>query len=141
MYAGGLMPGLVWDYLPESGLREVVNLQEFAGIFLLDKWTGNCDNRQAVFVRDSRAKRYKAVFIDFGHCFNAGSWTFPDLPMAGAYSQKVVYDHVTGWKCFEPWLSLIQSITPQRLEECKEGLPEEWYDGKVDILDRLIQKL
>ena len=141
LYAGGLMPRLVCDYLPEAWLREVVNLREFAGILLLDKWTGNCDSRQAVFVREKRAKRYKAVFIDFGHCFNAGSWTFPDLPLAGVYTNRVVYHHVTGWESFQPWLTQIQGITLDRLWQCADGLPTEWYAGKSEILDSLIQRL
>ena len=47
----GLMPGQVVDYLPEEQLDEVRNLAEFAGMLVLDKWTGNCNGRQAVFER------------------------------------------------------------------------------------------
>ena len=68
-FVGGLMPGQVVDYLPEEKLIEVKNLGEFAGILALDKWTGNANGRQAVFARRQREKRYKAVFIDFGYCF------------------------------------------------------------------------
>jgi hypothetical protein len=50
-FVGGLMPGQVVDYLPEEQMAEVRNLNEFAGILALDKWTGNANGRQAVFAR------------------------------------------------------------------------------------------
>ena len=40
---GGLMPGMVVDYLPEEQLVEVRNLGEFAGMLLVDKWTCECE--------------------------------------------------------------------------------------------------
>ena len=84
-FVGGLMPGQVVDYLPEEQLGEVRNLGEFAGILALDKWTGNANGRQAVFVRTQREHRYRAVFIDFGYCFHAGEWRFEDAPLRGVY--------------------------------------------------------
>jgi hypothetical protein len=71
-FVGGLMPGQVVDYLPEEKLAEVKNLNEFAGILALDKWTCNANGRQAVFAKKQRERRYRAVFIDFGYCFHAG---------------------------------------------------------------------
>src|SRR5947209_20240357 len=50
-FVGGLMPGQVIDYLPQPQLDEVRNLKEFAGMLAIDKWTGNCNGRQAVFER------------------------------------------------------------------------------------------
>ena len=46
---GGLLPGLTVDYLAEEQLGQVRNLAEFAGMLVIDKWTGNCNGRQAVF--------------------------------------------------------------------------------------------
>ena len=71
-FVGGLMPGQVMDFLPEEQMAEVRNLDEFAGILALDKWTGNANGRQAVFARKQRERRYRAVFIDYGYCFHAG---------------------------------------------------------------------
>ena len=53
-FVGGLMPGQVVDYLPEALLDDVRNRGEFAGMLALDKWTGNCNGRQAVFERKAR---------------------------------------------------------------------------------------
>ncbi len=86
----------------------------------LDKWTGNCNGRQAVFERKPRERKYRATFIDQGFCFNAGEWTFPDSPLRGVYARNLVYAGVTGWKSFEPWLSRIEGIEESALWEIGE---------------------
>jgi len=52
---GGLMPGHLLDYLPEEQLAEVRNLEEFAGVLALDKWTCNTtDDRQFFHANSGR---------------------------------------------------------------------------------------
>jgi len=109
-FVGGLMPGQVVDYLPEPQMDEVRNLAEFAGMLVLDKWTGNCNGRQAVFERKPRERKYRATFIDQGFCFNAGEWTFPDAPLRGVFARNQVYARVRGWESFEPWLNRVEEI-------------------------------
>ena len=125
-FAGGLMPGQVVDYLPEQQMQEVRNIGEFAGMLVIDKWTGNCNGRQAVFERRSRERRYRAIFIDQGFCFNAGEWTFPDSPLRGVYPRNLVYAGVTGWTSFEPWISRIESMDATVLWSIAEAVPPEW---------------
>src|SRR5580698_3911976 len=124
---GGLMPGQVVDYLPEPQLEEVKNLEEFAGILALDKWTGNCNGRQAVFERRPRERKYRAIFIDQGFCFNAGEWTFPDAPLRGVFARNLVYRNIRGWDAFEPWLERIEKFAAEKLGEIAEAVPPEWY--------------
>ncbi len=140
-FVGGLMPGQVVDYLPEAQLDEVRNLSEFAGMLALDKWTGNCNGRQAVFERKPRERRYRALFIDQGFCFNAGEWTFPDSPLRGVYARNKVYERVTGWPSFEPWLSRIESMSPEVLWRIAEAVPPEWYGGDTSDLERLMEQM
>jgi hypothetical protein len=140
-FVGGLLPGQVVDYLPEQQLDEVRNLGEFAGMLALDKWTGNCNGRQAVFTRKARERRYKATFIDQGFCFNAGEWTFPDAPLRGVYPRNRVYAGVTGWHSFEPWLSLIEGMATEIFSGIAETVPPEWYGGDFADLDRLMKQL
>ena len=140
-FVGGLMPGLVMDYLPEQQLAEVKNLAEFAGMLALDKWTGNCNGRQAVFERRPRERRYRATFIDQGFCFNAGEWTFPDSPLRGAYLRNSVYAGVTGWKSFEPWLSRVENLPADKLWAIAEAVPPEWYGGDLADIERLMESL
>lgn len=140
-FVGGLMPGQVVDYLPEPQMEEVRNLREFAGMLALDKWTGNCNGRQAVFERRPRERKYRAVFIDQGFCFNAGEWTFPDAPLRGVFARNQVYARVTGWESFEPWISRIEEFEAQRLWSIAEEIPPEWYGGDLREIERLMEQM
>ena len=44
---------VVYDFIPDPLLRKAENLGEFAGLLAFDKWVGNEDFRQCVFVRRS----------------------------------------------------------------------------------------
>ena len=140
-FVGGLMPGQVVDYLPEAQLEEVRNLNEFAGMLCVDKWTGNCNGRQAVFERKARERKYKATFIDQGFCFNACEWTFPDSPLRGVYARNSVYARVTGWTSFEPWLSRVEALGEAKLWEIAEAVPPEWYGGEPATIEALMETL
>jgi hypothetical protein len=140
-FVGGLMPGQVVDYLPEQQLEEVRNLAEFAGMLVVDKWTGNCNGRQAVFERRPREHKYRATFIDQGYCFNAGEWTFPDAPLRGVFARNQVYAKIRGWDSFEPWLSRVEQFSPEQLWKVAEEVPPEWYGGDPLTIERLMETL
>jgi hypothetical protein len=140
-YAGGTMPGQVVDYLPEEQLVEVKNLAEFAGILALDKWTGNANGRQAVFVRRQRERRYKAVFIDFGYCFHAGQWRFEDAPLRGVYPRNTVYQEIKEWNSFEPWLARMETMPEETVWAAAGEIPPEWYGGDLAEMEALVEKL
>lgn len=129
------------DYLPEKQLAEVQNLKEFAGILALDKWTANCDSRQALFVRQRSESRYRAVFIDFGHCFDAGNWRFYDSPIRGGYYDNRVYRQIAGWEAFEPWLTRIETISSQTIMDIVHQLPKEWYGNSRSEMKMLVERL
>lgn len=138
---GGLMPGHVADYLPEEQLMEVSNLRDFSGALVLDKWTCNANGRQILFHRKGRQRRYSATLIDQGFCFNAGEWRFEDAPLRGVYARNEVYRDVTGWESFEPWLTRVEQVEAQRVWEIAETLPPEWYEGNVELVEALVEKL
>jgi len=140
-FVGGLMPGQVMDYLPEEQLVTLKNLNEFAGILALDKWTGNANGRQAVFARRARERRYRAVFIDFGYCFHAGDWKFEDVPLRGVFYRNDVYREITGWEDFEPWLSRIETMPAETVWEAARDIPPQWYGGNQDDIEALVTKL
>ena len=140
-FVGGLMPGQVVDYLPEEQMAEVRNLDEFAGILALDKWTGNANGRQAVFTRKQRERRYRAVFIDYGYCFHAGEWKFEDIPLRGVYYRNDVYGSITGWEAFEPWLTRIETMPAETVWAAANEIPPEWYGGDLDEMEALVEKL
>jgi hypothetical protein len=140
-FVGGLMPGQVVDYLPEPQMDEVRNLGEFAGMLCVDKWTGNCNGRQAVFERRPRERKYRASFIDQGFCFNAGEWTFPDSPLRGVFGRNQVYARVTGWESFEPWLTRVEEFAAEGLGAIAEAVPPEWYGGDPATIERLMETM
>lgn len=139
-FAGGMMPGQVVDYLPEEKLAEVKNLNEFAGILALDKWTGNANGRQAVFTKRQRERRYRAVFIDFGYCFHAGEWRFEDAPLRGVYYSNDVYQEVRGWESFEPWLTRLETMPAETVWAAASDVPPEWYGDPAEM-EALVEKL
>ena len=134
------MPGQVVDYLPETQMEEVRNLAEFAGMLTVDKWTGNCNGRQAVFERRPRERKYRATFIDQGYCFNAGDWTFPDAPLRGVFARNQVYAGVRGWESFEPWLSRVEEFSEDVLWKVAEEIPPEWYGGDPGLIESLLKR-
>ena len=140
-FVGGLLPGNSFDYLPEPQLAEVRNLRDFAGMLAFDKWTCNSNGRQAVFHRKKRERKYTATFIDHGFCFGAGEWSFHDAPLRGVFARNVVYEGITGWECFEPWMTRIREMAIDRIWQVTEQIPPEWYRADVEALEELVERV
>ena len=51
------LEGQVFDYLPVEMLGLVRNLEDFVGMLVLDKWTGNANGRQAAFWKKLRERK------------------------------------------------------------------------------------
>jgi hypothetical protein len=139
LYAVSPLQGQVFDHIPVAMLRRVRNLEAFAGILAMDKWTGNTDGRQVAFWRTMRQRNYGATFIDHGDCFNRGEWNFPDFPLTGAYAQSEVYADILGWDSFEPWLSRIEDMEHSVISAAGEEIPPIWYRGDSSALRHLVQ--
>ena len=145
----------VYDFLPDEQLGGVRNLGDFLGVLVFDKWTCNTNGRQAIFFRepadDFRVRPdadvyitapYTAMMIDFGFCFNAGEWDFPDAPLRGLYLRQRVYTSVSSFESFEPWLERLEKqIDAHVLGEEAAQIPPEWYAGDWDALERLLERL
>lgn len=142
LYAGGTTEGSICDYLPDAALQDVVNIEDFARVLVLDKWTCNSDGRQAIFKpRAPQGGPHAAVFIDQGFCFNAGEWNFPDAPLRGTYARQCVYQTVTEWESFEPALTRAEEMDPGELWLYAAQVPEEWYEYDITGMHCLIETL
>jgi hypothetical protein len=141
-YPGSPAEIVVSDFLPDEQLREVVNLVDFCGMLVFDKWTCNTNGRQAIFFRTKGESRYQAQMIDQGFCFNAGEWNFPDAPLRGLYARHRVYEWARGIESFEPWLARIEEkMTEEVFDEIYKEIPAEWYGFETDALEKMLEHL
>ncbi len=140
-YVVSPLEGQVFDYLPVEMLDRVRNLETFAGMLAIDKWTGNANGRQATFWRKMRERKYTVSFIDQGYCFNAGEWNFLDSPMRGVYARNEVYARIGGWESFEPWLSRIETMQQELVWAAASEIPPEWYGSDWCALENLARLL
>jgi hypothetical protein len=141
-YPGSPADTVVYDFLPDEQLRDVVNLADFCGMLVFDKWTCNTNGRQAVFFRTQSESRYQAWMIDQGFCFNAVEWNFPDAPLRGLYARHRVYESARGIQAFEPWLARIEGkMTEAVFDEIYKEIPGEWYGFETEALERMLEHL
>lgn len=132
----------IYDLLPDSLFFRVENLSDFVSILAFDKWTGNIDARQAVFVRDIEKGSYRALMIDYGFCFGGNNWEFPDVPREGLYDRLAVYARVRSMEAFTPFLAFLeQKITFAVMESVAQSIPPEWYLNDATSLCRLLKDL
>ena len=131
----------VFDYMPETQFGRVVNRDDFVPMLAFDKWTGNCDGRQAVFAKRPDESHYRMTFIDQHYCFDGGRWVFPDHPLMGTYFRNQVYEGVTGWESFEPVLTRIEEMEYADLWRCAAQVPYEWYEHDGVGLFQLVEML
>jgi hypothetical protein len=57
-YVADPLEAMVFDYLPEAMLSRIANWQDFPRVLAFDKWTGNSDGRQSVFVKQPKQHRH-----------------------------------------------------------------------------------
>lgn len=140
-YAGDPVKDRVLDHMPQSQFHRVLNPMDLIRMLAFDKWTGNCDGRQAVYVKQSNASGYRMIFIDQHYCFDGAQWVFPDRPFHGIYRPSRVYRDVTGWESFEPTLSRIEAIDYSNLWQCAAKIPQEWIEHDGAGLFYLVEAL
>jgi hypothetical protein len=132
----------IYDYLPDSLLRQISHVDSFLGMVAFDKWVSNANGRQAIFYRDRESRRFEVRMIDHGFVFRAQHWNFEDRPLVGIYPRPWLYEAVTGYNSFEPWLSAITGCSLEVLDLAKRRVPFEWwYDDDLEALDRLMEQL
>lgn len=140
-YVGDPAQDRVFDYLPDSMFHRILNRDDFPRVLVFDKWMGNSDGRQAVFIKRPNQRTYQAMFIDQGYCFDAGEWNFPDSPLRGVFARNSVYETAMGWQSFEPTLSQVEQTDIDDLRKIATEVPEEWYEHDSDGINRLIETL
>jgi len=142
---------VVYDFLPDSLLRDVINIREFPGVLAFDKWVGNLDARQSIFVRsdvsksafaaEGHCRKYFAHMIDHGYTFGGPDWAFLDSPLQGLYPWAVAYEHVTSIYDFHPWLDRITQFPEDVVTEMQRQIPTEWVLDDGPFLEHILTML
>jgi hypothetical protein len=147
----GIVP--VYDFVPDSLLGQVNNLSDFLGCMVFDKWLGNADGRQSIFLRAPLAEWFPeqrlhpqklgflTLMIDHGFVFNGPHWEFVDTPAYGLYLRRLVYEGVTDLGSFEPWLTRVENFPDDVLDRAMRTIPPEWIVGEEGALEKLLEVL
>ncbi|HEV3329766.1 MAG TPA: HipA family kinase [Bryobacteraceae bacterium] len=144
----------VYDFLPDSLLEKVVNLDDFRAILVFDKWAGNADGRQCIFYR-ARVRQgtaatpdgalakpgFIARMIDHGYTFNGPHWDFPESAIQGLYARPMVYRSVQSLDDFQPWLQQVMSFPEEVVDRAWKRIPTDWIAGEEDELERMLNQL
>ena len=151
LHFGSAFPGdpariVVYDFIPDLLLDKVVNLADFLGVLVFDKWAANADSRQSVFYRP-RFKQavpggteyltragFVANMMDHGYAFNGPHWTFTDSPLQGLYFRPVVYQRVRSYDDFQPWLDRVTHFPEEVVDAALKQLPPSWIEGDEESL-------
>ena len=152
-FPGDPATAAVYDFLPDSLLSKVENLNEFLGILVFDQWTANSDARQSIF-RRARLKEFArvssvhplrtgffALMMDHGYIFNGPHWDYSNSPQQGLYSRPMVYEKVEGWESFQPWLDRVIHFPESVLDEAYRSIPPEWVRGDAGELESILENL
>jgi hypothetical protein len=140
-FVGDVWKDQVFDYMPKAMFGRVINAADFPRVLAFDKWLGNCDHRQAVYVGRAGKRQYQAIFIDQHDCFDGPRWQFLDHPAKGINRGQHVYEAVTGWNSFEPTLSRIENFEVDDLWRLASEVPGEWHGCDQEVLSCLIESL
>ncbi|HAX43728.1 MAG TPA: hypothetical protein PLF84_15825 [Bryobacteraceae bacterium] len=152
-FPGDPLTEAVYDYLPDSLLPSVANYPDFLGVLVFDKWCGNADARQAIFLRrrlrdwlpqsdpSSPKKGFIAQMIDHGYLFDGPNWCYRDAPLQGFYPRPTLYAAVRSLDDFEPWLSRVRHCPESAIDDALRSLPTGWLDGDDDALSALLEQL
>lgn len=157
---GSRFPGnparmVVYDFLPDVLLSRIENRAEFPALLAFDQWMGNSDSRQAIFFRahlrewlptfEAHPQKlgFVAQMVDQGFVFDGPNWRFGDSPLQGLYFRPIVYEHITGWDDFQPWLDRIVNFPAHIVDRAVSQIPQSWLSQpeERDELHRLLEKL
>ena len=143
----------VYDFIPDTLLSQVANIEQFLGVLVFDKWVANADGRQSIFFRAQlsdwmlrpgvppRKLGFVVQMIDHGFAFNGPHWDLPDSPLAGLYPRRIVYENVRSLAQFEPWIERVQNFPEESIDRALRRIPPGWIGEDEPALLRLMEAL
>ena len=135
----------ILNYLPARLLSKISNLNDFATMFVLDKWVHHVDSRQAVYTRDRNGKRgvtFTAYFIDNGLTFGGAYWQLGDAPFHGLAVPRSIYSMLDMRTLTRAATKRVEAIPAEVLQCAIEGIPGSWLaSGDRSRLNHLLVEL
>jgi hypothetical protein len=136
----------IFDFLPQRFLKSVSNLDDFAKVFVLDRWLYQLDQRQAIFVRERGTQRgqltFRAYFVDHGMAFAGSAWDLREAIGHGLYADRNVYSLINMSDVCNETASQIERLTEKEVFSPLATLPECWLSaGEKSELNGLLGKL
>jgi len=120
---------VIFDFLPRRLLEKISNLNDFARVFVVDRWLYQLDQRQAVFVRERRSAagqiRLRAHFIDHGMAFAGSAWELREATGQGLYINRGVYSLVNMPKICEETVLQIERLSEKQVFSSLATLPQK----------------
>jgi hypothetical protein len=130
------------EYISPSRINTIANRDAFLGMYILDLWANQQDNRQAVLLRTSDNGAQEVFFIDHGHMFGGPDWNFRERPGAAFHLESSVYSELWHDEVVSSWISHFRTVLPEVLSWVTSILPSGWYNGDLrSLMERLIHRL
>jgi hypothetical protein len=79
--------------------------------------------------------------MDHGYVFDGPHWTFSDSPLQGLYFRPSVYQGVTSFDDFQPWLDRLVHFPEEVVDQARKQIPPDWLAEDEALVDALLVKL
>jgi hypothetical protein len=114
----------VFEQMPEETTHLFCNEETLAGMLAFDLWTGRSEPRQGLFIKRQQWRQFDVCLIDHRANLTEEVESFTALPLLKSYYSY--YTLIEGWESFEPWLTQIEQMSEDTLDQALEYFPGEW---------------
>ena len=130
------------EYISRSRIETITNRDAFLGLYILDVWANQQDNRQAVLLRQPLDGTHEVFFIDHGHMFGGSEWNFEERTGVAFHLESSIYTDLWNDEIVFSWISHLRTVLPEVLSWAISMLPSPWYNGDLrKLLAGLIHRL
>jgi hypothetical protein len=130
------------EYISRSMINTITNRDAFLGMYILDVWANQQDNRQAVLLRQPLDGTQEVFFIDHGHMFGGSEWNFEERPGVAFHLESSIYTDLWNDDIVFSWISHFRTVLPEVLSRVTPMVPSPWYNGDLrNLLAGLIHRL
>jgi hypothetical protein len=130
------------EYISRSRTQTINNRSAFLGMYILDVWANQQDNRQAILLSDSHGPGSEVFFIDHGFMFGGPEWIFSERPGCACHLEGSIYSQLWHQDIVADWISHFEKVIPEALSSALSLIPSQWYKGdKGDLKNVLLVRL